>query len=305
MKPPFAQPAVAIVILNWNHPEDTLACLRSVAALDYPAVFTIVVDNGSTDDSVTRLRTAHPEIEIIATGANLGYTGGNNRGIRRALERGARYVWLLNDDAVAAPNALSLLVHAAEAQPDAAFLGPTVRMCEQPDRILSAGGILDRNFDSHQRGLGEVDQGQYAAITEVGFLSGCALLVSSQAMEGIGLLDERFFTYGEDVEWCFRGQRAGFKALHVPQAIVWHPDTRARDGNSARVMYYISRNHLLFLRKHQLGVGPIGRTLARNAIWLANWSINPKWRSIRSKRNALWLAMRDFASDRHGKCKDL
>lgn len=298
-------PLVAAIILNWNHPEDTLACLAAVSALDYPALLTLVVDNGSTDDSVEHIRAACPNVEIVETGANLGYTGGNNVGIRRALAHGAAYVWLLNDDTIAAPNSLSALVRAAESEPGAGFTGPLVRIRERPDLILSAGGVLGPDMRPSQRGLGELDEGQYNEIAEADFLSGCALLVNRSAIKRIGLLDEAFFAYGEDVEWCFRGSRAGFKVLFVPQAVVWHPDTRQRDENSARVMYYVARNHLLFLRKRRLGARKIARALLRNAILIANWSLNPKWRHARPKRNALWLAVRDFALGRTGQSRHL
>lgn len=300
-------PLVIIIILNWNHPEDTLACLHSVVALHYPAgnMQILVVDNGSSDKSAAPIRAAFPDIELIQIGVNLGYAGGNNVGIRCALAHGADYVWLLNDDATVAPDALKLLVRAAESHPGAGFLGPMVRIREQPDRILSAGGFFGPGMTSQQRGLGELDRSQYSVVAKVDYLSGCALLVSRVALERIGMLDEQFFAYGEDVEWCYRGKQAGFDVLFVPEALAWHPDTRERDQGSARVTYYISRNRLLFLRKHRLGIGNITRTLARNVLWLVNWTVNPKWRHIKPKRNALWLAMRDFALGRFGKSTDL
>jgi hypothetical protein len=297
--------SVAIVVLNWNNARDTISCLDSLAKLDYPDPWVIVVDNGSSDDSVVQIRAAHPSVTLIETGANLDYTGGNNAGIRHALAGGADFVFLLNNDAIVAPDALSRLVQAAQAWPNAGFLGPMVRTREQPNRILSAGGVFWPDMTPGQRGLGELDQGQYGEVEEVDFLSGCALLVSRAALEAVGLLDERYFAYGEDVEWCFRGRRAGFKVLFAPQGVVWHPDTSLRDQNSSRVVYYITRNHLLFLRQHHLGLGVLLRTLLRNLIWLVNWSVNPKWRHIKSKRDALWWALRDFALGRFGKSRDL
>lgn len=296
---------VTTVVLNWNNAQDTLSCLDSLAKLDYPNPWIIVVDNGSTDDSVARIRAAHPAVDLIETGENLGYAGGNNVGIRHALAGGADYVFLLNDDAIVAADALSLLLQAAQARPSAGFLGPMVRTREQPDRILTAGGLFGPHMTPSLRGFGTLDQGQYRGVEEVDFLSGCALLVSRAALEAVGTLDERYFAYGEDVEWCFRGRRAGFKVLFVPQAVVWHPDTSLRDQNSPRVMYYITRNHLLFLRQHRLGSGVMLRTLLRHLIWLVNWSINPKWRHIKPKRDTLWWALRDFTLRRFGKSKDL
>lgn len=298
-------PAVLIVVLNWNNATDTLSCLLSLSQLQYESHRVIVVDNGSTDDSVARIRADRPDVMVVEAGENLGYAGGNNLGIRRSLEMGADYVWLLNDDVVVDPDALNCLMRVAAERPNAGFLGPVVRMSEQPGHILSAGGSFDVHMVPEQRGVGERDGGQYREETEVDFLSGCALLVSRTAVERIGMLDERFFTYGEDVEWCYRGKLAGFGVVLVPQAIVWHPDTRRRDESSARVMYYITRNRLLFLRKHRLGMGIMLKELWRCVVWLVNWSVNPKWRGIRPKRDAVWLALRDFVLGRAGKSMDL
>lgn len=298
-------PEVTIVILNWNNAEDTLRCLASVEQLTYPNYEVIVVDNGSVDDSVSQLHTAYPGVTLLETGENLGYAGGNNLGIRYALEEGAAYVWLLNDDILVAPDSLSILVKASDASTDIGFTGPMVYMREQPDRILSAGGVLDHSMQPRHRGLGALDQGQYGNINEVDFLSGCALLVSREAIEKVGLLDEAFFAYGEDIEWCFRGKRADLRVLLVPNAHVWHPDTRLRDQHSGRVMYYITRNHLLFLQKHRLGSRNIVGALLQNAIWLANWSLNPRCHHMKPKRDAVWFAVHDFMLRRFGKSGDM
>lgn len=297
-------PPVTIIILNWNNPTDTLACLESIFRLDYPNFTVLVVDNGSTDDSVARIRARYPDLPLLVAGENLGFAGGNNAGIRRALGEGAAYVWLLNDDAIVAPDSLTILMRAAR-ETNAGFLGPMVRIKEQPDHILAAGGVYGRHMRPGLRGLGEWDAGQYTAPERVGFLSGCALLVDRRAIDAVGALDEAFFAYGEDVEWCYRGQQVGFDVLFVPGALAWHPDTRLRDGNSRAVTYYISRNHLLFIRKHHLGAPLLISTLAQYAYWLVNWSVNPKWRESHGKRDALWWATRDFARGRFGKSADL
>jgi GT2 family glycosyltransferase len=295
----------AIIILNWNHVADTLSCIHSVNALDYSNKRIIVVDNGSTDDSVTRIKDAYPDIHLIETGRNLGYSGGNNVGIQYALrDLATDYVWLLNDDVLVASDALTRLVEVAEMHPQAGFLGPMVYIREHPDHILSAGGILGPTMDSFQRGLGELDQGKYEKVDEVDFLSGCALFVSRKLIEEVGALDESFFAYYEDVDWCYRGKQAGFDILFVPQSVVWHPDTRYRDEHSASVMYYMARNHLLFLSRNHLGIYSKGKVWFRYAKWLVNWTFNPKWRDAKPKRDALMLAMRDFVLGRFGKGPD-
>ena len=289
-------PLVSIIILNWNNPTDTLACLRTVVALEYPAdrLDVIVVDNGSTNDSVARIRAEFPDVKIIETGVNLGYAGGNNVGMRYALDIGCDYIWLLNDDILVAPDSLSILMQVAQATPEAALLGPAVYIREDPTRILSVGGPLLNGWQAQHGGLGEIDCGQYTTVRDVDYLSGCAILGRADALQKIGLLDEGFFAYHEDTDWCYRARKAGWRVLSVPQARVWHPDTRRRDGAAALVTYYSSRNQLFFLRKHRLGWKPITQCLMCYAVWIGNWSINPKWRHFRDKRNALWRAVYDF-----------
>lgn len=297
------QPQVAIIILNWNNVDDTLACLRSVDALNYPAIYVIVVDNGSTNDAVSTIRVKHPQITVIEIGENLGYAGGNNIGIKHALKQGSDYIWLLNDDIIVSQHSLSTLIDVAKMWSNVGFLGPKVYIQEKPKHILTAGVLVNKQFYSHHRGIGELDQGQYNEVTEIDSLSGCSLLVSRKLIEDIGLLDENFFAYHEEIDWCYRARLAGYKTLFVPQAMVWHPDTRSRDMTSARVMYYMSRNRLLFLRKHHVGWQVFAKTMLQYIIWLINWTINPKWRGSNSKRDALWWAIKDFMLSRFGKSR--
>lgn len=296
-------PHVAIVILNWNNPDDTLACLRSVMALDYPAdrLLVIVVDNGSRNGSGAQIRAAYPKLTILIPGANLGYAGGNNVGIRDALATGANYIWLLNDDVVVAPESLSTLVQVAVQTPEAACLGPIVLTKESPNHILSAGGLLVNGWEPVHLGIGELVTGISGNVADVDFLSGCALFINALALREIGLLDEDFFVYHEDVEWCYRARRAGWRVLSVLDAKVWHPDTGVRDQESSLVTYYAARNHLLFLRKHHIGWRPFLSSLARYAVWIGNWSINPKWRRLKGKRTALCWALSDFARGNFGR----
>jgi GT2 family glycosyltransferase len=296
-------PKVAILVLNWENAADTLRCLQSLSQLDYDAHQVIVVDNGSTDDSAAAIAASYPAVVILESRENLGYTGGNNLGIAHALEHGCDYIWLLNDDVIVARDSLSLLMSVALAQPKVGLLGPMVRMCKDPQRILSAGGRLDRDAHPQHRGMGELDEGQFDRVAEADYLSGCALLVSRELVEEIGGLDDDFFAYYEDVEWCYRAKQAGFQVLFVPEARVYHPDTRRRDAVSALVMYYMSRNQLLFIAKHRLGPGAMARHLATYVLWIMNWSVNSKWRHKRRQRDALLRAMLDFSFGRFGRAR--
>ena len=300
-----ASPKVLIIVLNWNNTQDTITCLSSITQLCYPSYQTLVIDNGSIDDSIEQIRRHFPQAQILALPENLGYTGGNNRGLQHALSHGYDYVWLLNDDVTVAPDSLTLLIRTAMAEPQAGFLGPMIYMREDPPRILSAGGVLYNGWHPRHRGIGERDEGQFTSITEVDYLSGCALLVSRRVIEAIGALDEDFFAYYEDVEWCYRGWRAGFKTLFVPQAKAWHPDTRRRDANSVLVTYYLARNHLLFVRKHRLGIRALALPLMNHVRTLLSWTLRPRWGHKRRQRDALARGIIDFARGRFGAAEGL
>ncbi len=297
----LSAPRVGAVVLNWNNAADTVQCLRGLLASDYPNLGVLVVDNASVDDSVTRLRQQYPDVTLRVNERNLGYTGGNNIGLQYWLEQGADYVLLINDDAVPDPGMVSALVAALQARPDAGCAGPKVYASEEPERLLSAGGRLAQGWRPVQRGLGEMDRGQYDTAGAVDYLSGCALLASRAMIERIGLLDARFFAYFEDVEWCYRAGQANFKSLYVPEAKVWHPDTRRRDNASVSVTYYCARNQLLFAHKHRLGLTVIVRLLAMHSRTLLSWTLRPKWRSRRSQRNALARVLWDYAWGRSGR----
>jgi GT2 family glycosyltransferase len=288
-------------VLNWNNVADTLRCLEALNVSDYPSFEVVVVDNESTDGSVAALRKRFPSLVILENEENLGYAGGNNVGIAYALELGVDYVMLLNDDTVLAPDALSELMAAALEHPQAGFLGPKILSLQDTSRILSAGGELDQKWRSIHRGSGQCDHGQFDRLVTADWLSGCALLVSKEAISRVGPLDERFFAYYEDVDWCYRGGRAGFQALFVPQARVWHPDSTEHYSNSPLVTYYMARNDLLFLAHHRLGVWVLCYRLWRYLLTLVNWTVRPRWWHKRRQRYALLRALVDFGRGRFGR----
>ena len=294
-------PHVAIIVLNWNNAIDTLACLDSLEMIKYPAYSVLVVDNGSTDDSVAQIKAALPRIEILETGENLGYAGGNNVGIRHALAQGADYVCMLNNDVTVAPDFLSELVQVAEADPRAGLLGPKVLQREAPSRLQSAGMVSTGIGRWQLRGLGELDEGQYDHLGRVAVLSGCALLASRRTIESVGLLDERFYLYDEDIDWCLRCQEKGYQNRLVSTSRVYHRSNEERAGSRPLMTYYINRNRHLLCQRHGFATAARLRLYLQQALWITNWTLNPKWRSRRTERDALLLAMRDVILGRYGK----
>lgn len=294
-------PRVAIIVLNWNGLADTLACLRSLAGLDYPNYEVVVVDNGSTDGSVEAVR-ADFNVTILETGENLGFAEGNNVGLRHALAHGADYALLLNNDTEVAPDFVSALVDAIEATPQAGVAGPTIYYFDRPTTIWTAGGAIDwRRGDSYMMGLNEVDEGQCAAVRQVDFVSGCALLARREVIEKVGLLDPRFFMYYEETEWCVRTGRAGYKILHVPRSHIWHKIAPAQQAASPRIHYYMTRNRLLFLKATGAGLRPWLHTLLTDYLrTLLSWTLRPRWRAKHPHRRMMIRAIGDAFRGRWG-----
>ena len=244
---------VAVIILSWNNWPDTLACVASCRRLTWPNVRIVIVDNGSTDGSEGIFRQRCPDAEIIQTGANLGFAGGNNIGIRHAMERGAEYVWLLNNDAVADPEALTMLVEAMTADPAAAVAGSKVYYHDDPKRIWCAGGIWQKGWlRLRQRGAYQLDKGQFDRLVPVGSVSGCSMLLRTSALREIGLLDEDYFLYWEDTDWCARAGRHGYSVLFVPSSHVWHKVSASVAPRSQLQYYYNTRNGLIFCVCHDV-----------------------------------------------------
>lgn len=294
---------VAVIILTYNQCNLTLQCLDSLAKLDRqmdrPQI--IVVDNNSSDDTVQTIQNQHPTVIVLKTGANLGYTGGNNFGIDYALERGAEYVLILNNDTIVAPDMISALLAVAEQEPQAGFLGPKVYHLEEPECLQSTGIQLDRRLRSHHRGQDQIDVGQFDSIEEFEAISGCAMLVSRKVLDQIGLLDTLFFIYHEEIDWCLRARAAGFKNLYVPAAQVWHRKPQLRTATTAFTMYYMTRNMYLLMSKHKAGFRALAQTVMQNLVWLLNWTLNPKWRHNHEKRIALSKALTDAILGNYGK----
>ena len=261
---------VAIILVNWNGKNDTLACLASLrqvkssreagssSAGQKSKVKCIVVDNGSTDDSVVAIKKNFPEVEVIETIENIGFAGGNNVGIRRALEDRFDFVWLLNNDTVVHEQAVSALIDACGLS-SVGIAGSKIYFApgheyhkrrythKERGRVLwYAGGLIDwENMYASHRGVDEVDNGQYDAVGETSFVTGCSMMIRREVIEKIGFFDEKFFAYLEDVDFCLRAKRLGYTLLYVPQSILWHKNAGSSGVGSDTHQYYMTRNRLL------------------------------------------------------------
>jgi hypothetical protein len=316
-------PHVALIILSWNGKALTLACLASLAKLDYANHSLIVVDNGSTDGTVEAVRQGYPGVTLIENGANLGFAEGNNVGIRDAMERRAEYILLLNNDTEVAPDFLSVLVNAAE-RIGAGVYGPKIYYHAEPERIWCAGNTWT-GTGFVQVGDGEPDGPAFGAEKETDYIIGCALFAPAQMFREIGLLDPIFFLTYEETDWCYRARRANYRCMVVPQSRIWHKVAMSMGGQGSPLQeYYYTRNLLLWAERYlprndftalrrEIGRFSLGYSSRRSggSSWLKRfyWAANATLGRMRGHcpdpvAQARYWGFRDYLLRRFGICPD-
>ncbi|MCR4322884.1 MAG: glycosyltransferase family 2 protein [Candidatus Azambacteria bacterium] len=247
-------PRVAIIVLNYNGTADTLECLRSLTHCTYKNFSVIVVDNASVDaDAFAHVvRTEFPHAHIISCSENTGFAGGNNAGIRYALEQGNEYVLLLNNDTTVAPDFIEHVIAAAESDARMGIVGAKIYFHAEPDHIWFNGADFSWVDGGKHYQYGERDnEPNETVVSSTTFVTGCAMLISRAVIEKIGLLEEAFFMYYEDIDYCLRAKRAGFTSCVAPGAHVWHKVSRASTAmGMPRIHYYHIRNALLLTMRN-------------------------------------------------------
>jgi GT2 family glycosyltransferase len=242
---------VVVIVVNWNLKYETARCLQSLMRSEYPHRV-IVIDNGSRDGSVEYLQSHFPHITLLPLLENLGFGSGCNQAIQVLLQDSSwDYILLINNDATIHPAALTHLVQAAEANHQAGILGPKIYYNNPPNRIWYAGARQRKNvLAASDTGRGQTDLGQFDDRQQVDFVFGAGMFIRRQVLEQVGLFDEQFFIYLEDLDLCLRTQKAGFSLLFVPDAHVWHRGSASTERLPNWRKYHHARSTILFLRKH-------------------------------------------------------
>ena len=231
--------SVHAVIVNWNGREETLGCLQSLAASRDVEVVVHVIDNGSADGSVGAVRAAYPEVRIQSFDENRGFAAAANAGMRAALESGAGFVFLLNNDARVEPDTLGRLLDAARRKPEAGIYGGKIFRDRAANRLWCCGVSMGWYFNlCRLRGFDRVDDGSYDREETVASLTGCGLLITREVLERIGLFDEDFFVYVEDADLCARARMEGFSCLYVPDAVMEHAGAGSTGGGYSPARKY-------------------------------------------------------------------
>jgi len=230
----------------------------------------MVVDNGSkdgTEEAIKDYKLPNMKYKFLQSGANLGFAGGNNVGIKDALKRGYEYIILMNNDLILPPDIVVKLVSYMEKNPEVGVSSPKMYFAKgyefHKDRytkeelgkvIWYAGGVIDReNVYSKHRGVDETDKGQYDKIEETDFANGAAVVIRREVFKKIGLLDQSFFLYWEDADFSERARRAGFKIIYYPETWMWHKVSASTGGSGSPTNdYFLTRNRLYYSMRYSV-----------------------------------------------------
>lgn len=289
---------VGIVVVTWNKKDDVLRLLASLEQVTYPHREVTVVDNASTDATVEAIRERYPATKIIVNCENLGGTGGFNTGMQYFLERpDIEYLWLLDNDAVVSPNALSALVSVLDSNRHIAAAGSAMYDLTRPERLIEVGNHmslpLGRIWGNQRFALeGDLVQSLYL----VDSISACSMCVRKTAVCEVGLWDRNYFLYFDDVDWNVRFRKHGYKIAAVPTSVIWHMPWEFKPGFTAT--YYASRNVLYLMSKHLRGYARAG-ILLKEARLIVNSFLSIRKHPFRAILTL--IAVEDFLVHRQGR----
>lgn len=238
------EPFIYIILLNWNGGAKTVQCLSSLSKITYQNYKIIVVDNASTDDSLEIIKKKFPEQHVILSDKNWGFGGGNNIGIRHALQSEADYIWILNNDTTTDANSLSAMVDVAEKNPQIGAVGSLIYDQSKPNTLLDYGGGNVRFF------LGLPCRGKKFADKALAFVSGASCLLKVKALRDVEGFDETFFMYWEDVDLSFRLRQKGWLLSVAKDAKIFHEETSSLGRRSPLIDKYFTTTTVQFFRKH-------------------------------------------------------
>jgi GT2 family glycosyltransferase len=283
-------PSVAIILVNWNGYAFTADCLQSLRKVEFPDFNVILVDNASQNQEGQKLKSEFPEIDLIATNINLGFAGGNNVGIRKALEDGYSHVMLLNNDTEVEPDFLGQMIRKFQGNPQLGIVQPLIFFLHDRKKIWSAGGKWNQLLcRAITRGDRKYNDEYRAKDRGLDWATGCCMLITRNALLEAGLLNESYFTYFEDVEWSLRFQSKGYKIELAADAMIYHEagassKKKHSEGTlSANVFYYHVRNQFYLIRTESNGLPKLLASsyhLARFVLWMGYFCVRGRFQKL-------------------------
>ena len=294
-------PRIAIIIINWNTYQLTFNCLKSLEACNYKNKTIFFVDNGSNDGSGDKIALEFPEINYIKNEKNEGFTGANNKALNIILKQSFDYVLLLNNDTEVEPDFLSLLAASMESDKNLAATQPLILDFPNKNTIWNAGGSFNTFFGlSKTRYKGLIYKPKLKIDTFTEWISGCCILVNIGVVKEVGLLDNRFFAYFEDVDWSIRMTNQGYKLGVVPKSIIYHhtsgstkKNNTSNEGNLSPYAHYLNvRNHIYLIKKHTSFFNNIGSWIYQ-FLKITSYSIYFIFRGRFGKFKMVWRGVLD------------
>ena len=241
-------PKVFILTLNWNN---TINLLKSIKKIDYPNYKIVVIDNGSTDDSVKVIKEEFADVKIIENKKNLGYCEGYNVGIRYALFNKADYIIVTNNDCTVDKDYVKELVKIAESDKNIGLVSGKVYFYDRKNVLQAIGGKVNWLTGFVRIKRNRLDNGQFDDVKEVMHIDDVFLLVRPSLVKKIGMYDKDFFIYYEETDLCARAIKSGFKIVYTPFAKIWHKEHASTGGGRSKLAtFYLIRNRIIFMKKN-------------------------------------------------------
>jgi GT2 family glycosyltransferase len=300
-----ARQRLAAIVLNFQTPDETLLAVKALLQSDRRIDDLLVVNNESADASGAvhaGLATLSPAVTVLHTGANLGFSGGMNVGIRAALDRGASHILLVNSDVIVPPDCVGHLEAALASAPDAGIAGPVMLARTDPARVASLGiSYSHATGRMRHHGFGaSISDTNLSKIQAVDAVGGCVMLISRAVIDTIGRLDDEFFFSFEDVDFCLRAKRAGFASIIAGDARVYHEGHRSIGRTTPARLYFAARNHLLLARRVNGSALPFGLWAAPIVAMNLAHAVRASGGSLPARLAAVARGTRDYARGRFG-----
>ena len=243
---------VTIITVNYNHSGATCEMLESLYACGYPELEVFVVDNASPSDHPEIIKEKFPSVNFIQSKVNLGFAGGNNLALRQST---GEYIYLVNNDTIIPPGNIERLVEVLDSDPSTGVVSPKIKFHSSPQTIQFAGytDMSSYTFRNKCIGYGEQDNGQHDVMRDTAFAHGAAMMLKREVIDRVGIMDEEYFLYYEETDWCARIRKAGYRIVYVPDTYILHKESLATGKSSPLQTYYLNRNRTLFIRRNTSG----------------------------------------------------
>lgn len=291
---------VAIILVNYNGEKYNIECIESIKKSSYKNYQIYFIDNKSSDNSVDQIKKKkYSNMTIIENKKNMGFSEGNNIGIKKANLDGCQFILLLNNDTSIKENMIENLIKTSYDN-ELAVVAPKIYYYDNKEIIWSAGGGIDWNKGLPiQYGINQADSIEYSKMKEIEFATGCCMLIPMQVINKIGLMSKEYFLYYEDTDYSMKIQNAGFKLLYQPSAMMYHKVSASTGGEESKLyIYYMSRNRMIFNKKYNKKY-----KLAKLYMYVTLYIKSVFW-ILKGKKNKLEmvkLGMKDFNENRLGK----